>query len=130
MSAAHPDHSEETAPAHDQAAEVEHAWHHFWENARFFACFFSLILLTVIAFNINFGPVGNNVAIFVLAAARSGLIAYFMASLFKSFSFVTWTFCFCALFLAGMIFLSWWDSALKGIGNPITNRNGALITHP
>jgi len=53
---------------------------------------------------------------------RSGLIAYFLASLFKDFSFVFRTLAFTAVFFAGMIFLSMWDSQLKGIGNPIKDR--------
>jgi len=104
---------------HDQAAEVAHAWDHFNENVRFFACFLTIILLTVAAWNINFGPTWNLVAVFFFAAARSGLIAYFMATMFKSFSFVTKTFIFGAIFLAGMIFLSLWDSEL---GDPIKDR--------
>src|SRR5450631_88879 len=111
---AHP--SEETPHAHDPVAEVAHAWHHFWENVRFFACFFSVVLLTVVAWSINFGPVWNVVAVFFFAAARCALIAYFMSTMFKAFTFVTRTFFFSAIFLAGMIFLSWWDSELKGIG--------------
>jgi hypothetical protein len=122
MSPAPADHSEEAPHAHDQATEVAHAWRHFRENVKFFACFLGVILLTVAAWNINFGPTWNTVAIFFFAAARSGLIAYFMASMFKSFSFVTSTFIFCAVFLAGMIFLSLWDSQLRGIGNPIKDR--------
>jgi len=118
MSADHIDHSEEAPRAHDQAAEVAHAWHHFHENVRFFACFLGIILLTVFAFNINFGR-WNTVAILILAAMRSGLIAYFMATMFKPFSFVTRTFIFSAIFLAGMIFLSMWDSEL---GDPIKDR--------
>jgi len=107
---------------HDHATEVAHAWDHFWENVRFFACFFGVVLLTVVAWNINFGPTGNLVAVFFFAAARCALIAYFMATLFKSFSFVTRTFFFCAVFLGGMVFLSWWDSELRGIGDPIKDR--------
>jgi peptidoglycan/LPS O-acetylase OafA/YrhL len=103
---------------HDQASEVAHAWHHFQENVKFFACFLSVILLTVFAFNVNFGR-WNIVAVLVLAAMRSGLIAYFMASMFKPFSFVFRTFVFSAIFLAGMIFLSLWDSE---IGDPIKDR--------
>ena len=122
MSAAHTDHSEEAPHAHDQAAEVAHAWHHFRDNVKFFACFLGVILLTVAASEFNFGPHWNIVAIFFFAAARCALIAFFMSTLFKPFSFVTWTFSFCALFLAGMIFLSWWDSELKGIGDPIKDR--------
>ena len=119
MSADPVHHSEETPHAHDQAAEVAHAWHHFHENVRFFACFFGVVLFTVIAWSINFGPTWNFVAVLFFAAARSGLIAYFMASMFKPFSFVTRTFIFSAIFLAGMIFLSMWDSEL---GDPIKDR--------
>jgi hypothetical protein len=120
MSAEHTEHSEEVPHVHDQAAEIAHAWHHFHENVRFFACFLGVILLTVFAFNINFGS-WNTFAVLVLAAMRSGLIAYFMASMFKPFSFVTSTFIFSAIFLAGMIFLSLWDSTIKPgwIGDPI-----------
>jgi lipopolysaccharide export LptBFGC system permease protein LptF len=107
---------------HDHATEVAHAWDHFWENVRFFACFFSVVLLTVIAWSINFGPIWNKVAVFFFAAARCALIAYFMGTLFKSFTFVSRTFFFSAIFLAGMIFLSWWDSELRGIGDPIKDR--------
>ena len=107
---------------HDHATEVAHAWDHFWENARFFACFLAVILLTVAAWNVNFGPKGNAIAIGVCAVLRCALIAYFMGTLFKTFSFVRSTFIFCAVFLAGMVFLSWWDSELRGIGNPITDR--------
>lgn len=119
----HTDHSEEVAHGpHDQATEVAHAWHHFWENARFFACFLTIILLTVLSANIDFGPTGNMVAIFFFAAARSGLIIYFLAHLFKDYSFVFRALTFTIIFLIGMIFLSWWDSELKGIGNPIVDR--------
>ena len=111
-------HTEHEQP-HDHAAEVEHAWHHFWENVRFFACFFGVVLLTVIFWNVNFGPTGNKFWVFFFAAARSLLIAYFMATMFKQFSFVTKTFIFGAIFLAGMIFLSIWDSEL---GDPIKDR--------
>jgi len=119
MSTDHTDHSEETPHAHDQATEVAHAWHHFYENAKFFAGFLTIILLTVAAFNINFGPRGNVIAIFIFAALRSGLIAYFMASLFKSYSLIFKTFFFTIIFFAGMIFLSLWDSPIPHIGNPI-----------
>ncbi len=123
------DHSEEAPHAHDQAAEVAHAWHHFRENVKFFACFLAVILLTVFAFNINFGPWNLTVTL-VLSALRAGLIAYFLASLFKNFSFVFRTLAFTAFFLAGMIFLSLWDSQLKGIGNPIKDgANDASQSH-
>jgi hypothetical protein len=103
---------------HNHATEVAHAWEHFHENARFFAGFFAVILLTFVAFNINFGS-WNTPVILVLAALRSGLIALFLANLFKSFSFVFKTLTFTAIFLAFMIGLSLWDSQLRGIGNPI-----------
>lgn len=107
---------------HDQEAEVKHAWEHFHENWKFFACFFSVVLLTLITAEINFGPKGNVIFVFITAAMRCGLIAYFMLSLFKTFSLVRNTFIFCAIFLAGMIFLSWWDSEIRGIGDPIKDR--------
>jgi len=118
-------HSHEEQP-HNHAAEVAHAWEHFRENALFFAGFLSIILLTVLAFNINFGSWNIPVAL-VLAALRSGLIAVFLASLFKSFSIVFRTLVFTAFFLAGMIFLSLWDSQLRNfIGDPA--REPASIT--
>lgn len=104
---------------HDHAEEVAHAWHHFRDNAKFFACFLTVILLTVLAANINFGPRWNLVAVLFFAALRSGLIAYFLASLFKDFSLVFRTLAFTALFLLGMIALSLWDSPVRPIGNPI-----------
>ncbi len=134
---AHAEHEQ----AHDQATEVAHAWEHFHENWKFFAGFFTIVLLTVIAFNVNFGTTplevnlglfklnvvsGNFVATFVLSALRCALIAYFMLSLFKTFSLVRSTFIFCAVFLVGMIILSWWDSELRGIGDPIKDR----VNHP
>jgi hypothetical protein len=61
---------------------------------------------------------------------RCGLIAYFMSTLFKQFSFVTWTFFFGALFLIGMIFLSMWDSELKHFGNPIYNTKDPASMKP
>lgn len=106
---------------HDQATEVKHAWQHFFTDCKFFAVFFAIILLTVATWSINFGPVGNKFFIGLTAVMRCGLIAYYMLSLFKTFSLVRNTFIFSAIFLIGMIFLSWWDSQLKGIGNPIRN---------
>ena len=114
-------HEEEQKPAeHDQATEVAHAWEHFHENWKFFACFLGIILLTVFAFNVNFGP-WNLAVTLLLAAARSALIAYFLATLFKQFSFVFRTLTFTAFFLAGMIWLSLWDSTIKApyVGDPI-----------
>jgi ABC-type polysaccharide/polyol phosphate export permease len=123
------DQTEETLPVHDQATEVAHAWDHFYENARFFAGFLAIILLTVLAFNINFGS-WNTPVILVLAALRSGLIAYFLASLFKDFSFVFRTLTFTAIFLAAMIFLSLWDSQLRSIGNPIKDKGHPESQNP
>jgi len=114
--------SEETHAPHDQAAEVAHAWQHFFSDCRFFLVFFLIIVLTVATWNINFGPVGNKFFVFATAAMRCGLIAYYMLTLFKPFSLVKRTFIFSALFLAGMIFLSWWDSEIRGIGDPIKDR--------
>ncbi len=115
-------HEEHQEPEeHDQATEVRHAWEHFHENWKFFVCFFSVVLLTVITFSINFGPGWNFFFVLFTATLRCGLIAYFMATLFKSFSFVTRTFFFCAIFLAGMIWLSLWDSEVRPgyVGDPI-----------
>jgi ABC-type antimicrobial peptide transport system permease subunit len=116
-------HAEDTAHAagqpHSHEEEVAHAWHHFYENVKFFAGFFTIIILTVLASLVNFGAPWNTVSILVLAAARSGLIAFFLSSLFKNFSFVFRTLCFTILFLGGMIFLSLWDSKVPPIGNPI-----------
>jgi lipopolysaccharide export LptBFGC system permease protein LptF len=107
---------------HDHETEVKHAWSHFHENWKFFACFFFVVLFTVAAWNINFGPTGNKIAVGVTAVMRCALIAYFMLTLFKTFSLVRNTFIFCAVFLTGMVFLSWWDSEIPGIGDPIKDR--------
>ena len=120
---------------HSHEEEVAHAWHHFHENWKFFLCFFSIVLLTVITWSINFGPTWNKVFVFVTAAMRSGLIAYFMLTLFKPFSLIRQTFIFSAIFLCGMIFLSWWDSELvdrngHGLGNPIWNTKNPASMQP
>jgi len=122
-------HHEHEAP-HDQATEVAHAWKHFFSDCRVFAIFFAVILLTVATWSINFGPTWNKVFVFATAAMRCGLIAYYMLSLFKTFSLVKNTFIFAAIFLAGMIFLSWWDSKIPGIGNPIYNTNNPAAMKP
>ena len=123
-------HEDELHQPHDQATEVAHAWEHFHENWKFFLCFFSVVLLTVFSSWFDFGPVGNKIAIGFFAIARCGLIAYFMLTLFKQFSLVKRTFIFSAIFLAGMIFLSWWDSEIPGIGNPIRNKNPVPYASP
>lgn len=149
-----PSHDVEVHAAHDEphdhASEVKHAWEHFWENARFFACFLTIIVVTVIAFNVNFGSAplvlnvfgfhinlgsANWVATVILAAIRSGFIAYFLSRLFKDFSFVFRTLFFTLIFLIGMIFLSLWDSDLvnsqgQGIGNPIWDSANPKSMHP
>lgn len=127
---ADPTHSSEEIPhAHDQAAEVAHAWEHFWENLRFFIGFLTIILLTVLSFNLNFGHVMNMAVLCVLTVARCSLIAYFMASLFKAYSFLFRTFVFTAFFLAGMVFLSWWDSTLPHLGDPIPDVDARVSLH-
>jgi hypothetical protein len=119
---------------HDHATEVRHAWEHFWENARFFACFLTIIVVTVIAFNVDFGS-WNRFMTYTLAAIRSAFIAYFLSHLFKDFSLVFRTLFFTLIFLIGMIFLSLWDSDLvnsqgKGIGNPIWDSAHPKSMHP
>jgi RsiW-degrading membrane proteinase PrsW (M82 family) len=106
---------------HDHDADVAHAWEHFRENLFFFGgLFLPVILLTVIAFSVDFGS-WNKPVTYLLAALRSGLIAFFLSTLFKNFSFVFRTLFFTIFFLGGMIFLSLWDSEVHGIGDPIYN---------
>ena len=120
MSAPQTEHADEAAAVHhafDSPEEVAHAKAHAVENIVWFAGFFSLVLLAV-AFYEFFGAT-NYVAILILAALRSLLIAAFMFYLFRSFSFIFRTFLFSLVFLIGMIFLSWWDSTLPHVGDPI-----------
>jgi cellulose synthase/poly-beta-1,6-N-acetylglucosamine synthase-like glycosyltransferase len=123
--------------SHDPAVEIAHAREHFWENFRWFAfLFFPVILLTVIGFTVNFGtapivfhPLGHTINLgsmnlimtLIIAAIRCGCIAYFLAHLFKDFSFVFRTLAFSVFFLGGMIFLSLWDSEVQPgvIGDPV-----------
>jgi hypothetical protein len=145
-----PEHDAEAHAAHephDQATEVAHAHQHFRENNLFFVgMFLPVILLTVIAFVVDFGstPItigshhigtGNQWATWIIAAVRSGCIAYFLAHLFKDFSLVFRTLFFTFIFLLGMIFLSLWDSTLTdarghGIGNPIWDSAHPASMHP
>ena len=114
-------HLDEATAAHSHEEEVKHAWEHFFSDCRMFAIFFCVIVLTVVTWGINFGPTGNFFFVALTAAMRSGLIAYYLLTLFKQFSLVKRTFIFSAFFLAGMIILSMWDSELKPgtIGDPI-----------
>ncbi len=112
--------------AHDHATELAHVHQHFRENnLAFLGMFLPVILLTVIAFNVDFGPTLNPWVTWTLAALRSLCIAFFLATLFKGFSLVFRTMIFTIIFFAGMVFLSLWDSDLvnhhtgRGIGDPI-----------
>jgi hypothetical protein len=124
MSTEHADHLEpSTHDVHDHDTEVKHAWHHFRENAIFFAGFLCLILAAVLQFEFASGR--NFYWIFALGAARFALIGVFMYSLVRQFSLIVRTFIFTVFFFTGMVFLSMWDSTLPKIGNPIT-----LPVHP
>jgi hypothetical protein len=118
------DEAREHTHLHDPAHEIAHAHEHFRENNRWFLLvFLPVILMTFVAFNVDFGS-WNGPVTWLLAAARSGCIAWFLSHLFKEFSFVFRTLFFTLIFLGGMIFLSLWDSTLvnhdgHGIGNPI-----------
>jgi len=120
MSADHTDHAEH-APAHafDSPEEVAHAKLHAKQNIFWFIGFFCLILCAVA--NYEFYGTQNVWGFTVLTIARCLLIAFFLHWLFASFSFVFRTLAFTILFLGGMIFLSWWDSTLPHIGDPIKN---------
>jgi hypothetical protein len=113
--------------AHDHAAEVAHAWTDLRRDIKFFACFLGIILLTVAAFNVNFGPTWNLRAELFFAAARSALIAFFFLTLIGHFSLIARTFIFTAIFFAGMIFLSLWDSTVPSIGNPIQDHGATPL---
>jgi len=127
MSADHNDHAE-TAPAHafDSPEEVAHAKDHAWVNIKWFIGFFSLILLAVA--NYEFYGTENVLGFTVLTIARCLLIAFFLNWLFHSFSLVFRTLAFTIFFFGMMVFLSWWDSTLRDIGDPIKDRINN--THP
>jgi len=120
MSADHPEHANELPHAHDPAEEIAHARHHAVQNIWFFVGFFSLILFAVA--NYEFYGTTYLWAILGLAAARACLIAAFFVWLIGSFSLVVRTIVFTIIFFIGMVFLSWWDSQLPYIGNPIKDR--------
>jgi len=112
-------HDEAVHPAHafDSPEEVAHAKEHAKENIYWFIGFFTIILATVA--NYEFSSTNNYYMILGLAALRSLVIASFLFYLFRKFSLVFRTLAFTILFLGGMIFLSWWDSTLPHIGDPI-----------
>src|ERR1700735_4899254 len=105
MSAPSTDHDHDAAApvAHDHAAEVAHAWKDLYRDIKIFACFLSIILLTVLSFSINFPPPWNTVCIFFFAFLRLAVIGYFFLCLVGTFSFLVRTIIFTALFFAGMV---------------------------
>ena len=119
------DEAREHTHLHDPAHEIAHAIEHRRENTRWFLlCFLPVILITFVAFNLDFGAL-NPWVTWTLAAARSLCIAFFLQHLFKEFSFVFRTLIFTIFFLGGMVFLSLWDSEVPKIGNPIKD-----VQHP
>ncbi len=122
MSAApldHDDHATETPVVHDHEAEVAHAWNDLYRDIKIFACFLSIILLTVLSFSINLGSPWNMVVAFFFGAARLAVIGYFFICLIGTFSLLVRTMIFTAIFFAGMVYLSMWGSMLPHVGNPI-----------
>lgn len=119
MSATQTEHTDEVAPHHafDSPEEVAHAKLHAWDNIKFFAGFGTLILCAVATY--EFYGTTNVWLIAACAILRCLLIAIFLNWLFHSFSLIFRTFAFIIIFFGGMVFLSWWDSTLQGIGNPI-----------
>jgi hypothetical protein len=129
MSADPSDHSHDVAAdsGHDLAVEAQHAREHARENNFFFLGFFCLVGLAVISYEFQ----GTNAwSIGILAVLRCGYIGFFMFMLFKRFNYIVTAFLFTLLFFAGMVFLSWWDSTVPGIGDPITDRNDVHVSHP
>jgi hypothetical protein len=118
MSADHSNHSHDAAPdaGHDLATEAQHAREHARENNLFFLGFFILVGLAVLSYEFTANKPWE---IAVLAVARCGYIAFFMFMLFRRFGYVVAAFVFTALFFFGMVFGSWWDSSIHGIGDPI-----------
>jgi hypothetical protein len=124
MSADHSEH--ELAPEHDLATEAQHAREHARENNWFFLGFFLLVGLAVVSYEVTANQPWE---IALLAVARCGYIAFFMFMLFKRFNYVFAAFLFTALFLGGMVFLSWWDSTMPHLGDPIKLKPPAEISH-
>jgi heme/copper-type cytochrome/quinol oxidase subunit 4 len=129
MSADHSDHSHDVAAdsGHDLAVEAQHAREHASENWKFFLGFFILVLLAVISYEFT---ANRPWEIALLAVMRCGYIGFFMFMLFKRFNYIVTAFIFTALFFIGMVFLSWWDSTIQGIGDPITDKNDVQVSHP
>lgn len=127
MSADPSDHSHAATAGtgHDLATEAQHAREHARENNWFFLGFFLLVGLAVLSYEFT----GNQPwQIALLALIRCSYIGFFMFMLFKRFNYVLAAFFFTALFFVGMVFLSWWDSTVPGIGDPITNKSD--VQHP
>jgi hypothetical protein len=118
MSADPSDHSHDATPGagHDLATEAQHARDHARENNWFFLGFFILVGVAVISYEFTANKPWE---IALLAIARCGFIGFFMFMLFRRFNYVFAAFLFTALFFIGMVFLSWWDSTVPGIGDPI-----------
>ena len=104
------DHDSSLAPRSsspvDQTVEVQHAWHHFWENLWSFVAFFGLILLAVA--NYEFSESNNYWFILILGAARAGMIFFFISTLIRPFNFVLTTIVFTVGFFCWMVGLSVW----------------------
>jgi lysylphosphatidylglycerol synthetase-like protein (DUF2156 family) len=125
MSADHPEPGHDAAPAHDLETEAQHAREHAVENNWFFLTFFSIVGLAVLSYEFTAnGPL----EITILAVLRCTLIGIFLFSLVKRFNYIVAAFLFTALFFIGMVFLSWWDSTMPHIGDPITNKS-QIIQH-
>lgn len=129
MSADHTDHAEQV-PAHafDSPEEVAHAKQHAFQNIWWFVGFLGLIIVTVA--NYEFSSSNDYKVILFLAAIRSLTIAFFLHWLFSSFSLVFRTLTFTIVFLCGMIFLSWWDSTLPHVGDPIKDYHDKSNVQP
>jgi hypothetical protein len=130
MSADPSDHSHDATAGtgHDLAEEAQHAREHARENNWFFLGFFCLVGLAVVSYEFSSN---NPLEIALLAIARCGYIGFFMFMLFRRFNYIFTAFLFTALFLTGMVFLSWWDSTIPHLGDPIRDDNlpAAVVKH-
>ena len=129
MSADPSDHSHDAAAGsgHDLAAEAQHAREHARENNLFFLGFFCLVGIAVLSYEFTANKPWEIAA---LAVARCSYIAFFMFMLFRRFNYIFAAFTFTLLFVIGMVFLSWWDSTVPGIGDPITDKNDVQVSNP